>query len=226
MQHKRIITGIVLGALIIGAVAAIFAVRLAETVERNIQRELREWFAVKSVNDLGSNDGTIDIFVTPENTLAATATYAAQVGSLDQGAVTTGSLGIQNHAATTTGTILIDDFVQDDVRIFPNERFPTTFTVTQNAHLFVGPGSIDAAALMTTGGSEILTLWDTDRANVDATQSFRVQLTDGVQTAFTGPLTFQKGCYAVISGTNARAHVILTEASDRPGVLGPKTLSP
>ena len=179
----------------------------------------RRWYAIElETNIEDSSAGVTTVYV--DQAQYATVTGLTQAPSIQ------GTLGVNDALATTTGTILFDQFVFDDARVFPSERFPNVCTITQDAHVFVGPGNIDAAALMTTGGSEILTLWDTDRAVADATQGFKVQLTDGVQTAFTGPLFFQRGCYAVISGTDARAQVILTSSSDRPGVLGPKTRSP
>ena len=191
-----------------------------QALERNV------WHTVELTIDIdnnGSNDGTIDLFVTRTGDVATTAVSATQVASLDQGAVTTARLGIQDHAATTTGVILIDNFIFDDARVFPGARYSLHPIFTKSGHAFVGPGHLDIAGLLTDEANNILRLWDTDIADTNSTQSFVVELDiNGTFTSFAGPIKFQNGCYVELSGTDPRGEVILTQASDRPGVLGPR----
>jgi hypothetical protein len=170
--------------------------------------------------------GTIDIYATREGETAATAVFATQVGSLTQIAVTNGRLGVQDHLATTTGTILFDDFIMDDARVYPEPRFPRQKIFTKTGHMFVGPGYIEAAALLTDEATNLMRLWDTDVADVNATQSFTIEFDLDNQTAYSGPMFFQKGCYVELSGTDPRGQVILVNNNNKPGVYGPLYYSP
>lgn len=169
------------------------------------------WYTIEvqaHLDDGGSNDGTVDLFVTREGDVASTAVHATQVGSLDQGAVIQGVLGIQGHLATTTGTILFDGFRFDDERVFPERRFKRDPVLTKSGHAFIGAGSIDGAALLTTGGSNVMKLYDSDVSNTDGDQEMKVELDQDRQTSFTGPLHFTRGCFVELSGTNPRGQVI------------------
>ena len=195
----------------------------AEALQRNV------WYTVELTIDIDNavaNDGTIDLFVTRAGDAAQTTVSAAQVASLDQGAVTTARLGIQDHLSTTTGVILIDNFIFDELRVFPGARYSLHPVLTKSGHAFVGPGHLDIAGLLTDEANNIMRLWDTDTADTDSTQSFVVELDiNGTFTSFAGPIKFQNGCYVELSGTDPRGQVILTQASDRPGVLGPRNHS-
>ena len=190
-----------------------------EALQRNV------WYTVEltMLNDPGANDGTIDLFVTRSGDAAQTTVSATQVASLDQGAVTTARLGIQDHLSTTTGMILIDNFIFDEDRVFPGARYSLHPVFTKSGHAFVGPGHLDIAGLLTDEANNIMRLWDTDTADTNSTQWFVVELDiNGNFTSFAGPIKFQNGCYVELSGTDPRGEVILTSASDRPGVLGPR----
>ena len=183
------------------------------------------WHTVEltvDVDNSGSDDGTIDLYVTREGDPAQTVVSATQVASLDQGAVTQGFLGIQDHLATTTGTILIDNFIMDDARIYPHPRRPVSPVFTKSAHAFVGPGWIDGAALLTDEDSNVMRLWDTDNSDTNATQSFVVSFDVDNQTSVGLPMFFRRGCYVELSGTAPRGLVLITQSSDKPGVRGPK----
>ena len=183
----------------------------APTSFGSVQIERGRWYTVELQVHLdagGGNDGTIDLFVTKEGDTASTTVHATQVGSLDQAAVIQGVLGVQDHLATTTGTILFDGFRFDDERVFPERRFKRDPFLTKSGHAFIGPGSIDGAALLTTGGSNVMKLYDTDVANTDGDQEMKVELDQDRQTSFTGPLLFEKGCFVELSGTNPRGKVI------------------
>lgn len=152
--------------------------------------------------------GTLTLYVDGQSVVALTTlTNAAAVGQ--------GVLGTQDTLSTTTGTILFDEFAMDDLQLYPyRERFPRQMTFTKSGHLFVGPGSIDAATLLTTGASNTMYLYDTDTANTNDAQSRVVELDISTHTTIGGdpPIRFQRGCYVQLSGTNPRGQVILPEA--------------
>lgn len=184
------------------------------------------WYTIEATFDIETNgSGTADLFITKEGDAAQT-TADASLTSVTNIAVTDGVFGLQDHLATTTGTILLDDFVQDDARVFPRLRFPRDPVFTTSGHAFIGPGSIDGAALLTTGGSNVMRLWDSDIADTNATQSFKVEMDQDRQTSFAGPLKFNKGCYVQLSGTNPRGQVIFQGNTMEHGHVGPLHHSP
>lgn len=182
-----------------------------------------QWYTIESTVVIQTGGtGTANIFITKAGDAAQTTADAA-VSSVTNIVVTDGVFGLQDHAATTTGTILLDDFIQDDARVYPTARYETHPIFTKSGHAFVGPGYIDIAGLLTDEANNVIRLWDTDIADTNATQSFVVELDiNGTFTSFAGPIEFRNGCYVELSGTNPRGEVILTQASDRPGVLGPR----
>jgi len=176
------------------------------------------WYCVEldvTVDDGASNDGTIDLYLTKEGEPAATAVAATQVGSLDQGAITSGQIGISDHLATTTGTILIDQFVHDDARIYPiTRRFDDTVLLTKSGHAFVGRGVVDNITLMSGAGTDcVATVFDTNTADtLDATNSV-VELKNTANNELVDPagvpVDCVRGAYVQLSGTNPRARVKL-----------------
>ena len=170
-----------------------------------------------------TNAGTVDVYITKDGDVAQTTSDIA-LTSQDHIAVTDGIFGLQDHETTTTGTILLDNFIQDDGRIYPDKRFSYEPEITKNFHAFIGPGSIDGAALLTSGGSNVMKLWDTDKA--DTNQDFKVELDQDRNTSFTGPLHFQKGCYASLAGTSPRGQVIFQGTSLTDGHVAPLHHSP
>lgn len=184
----------------------------------NPSSALGRWYhaEMQAVIDAGGgNDGTLDAWIND-------VTAGTQITGLDQGAIIQARFGVIGPDAGTRGTLLIDEIRADDARIYSyKERFPTAFTVTGSEHVFVGPGYIDSATLLTTGASNIMRLWDTDVANTDDTQGFLAELDLSAHTALEGPLYFDRGCYVQLSGTNPRGQVVLVRNSDKLGVLGP-----
>jgi hypothetical protein len=201
--------------------AAGFQVGIGETAATQLKPlTLGQWhiFELKAnVDNAGSNDGTIDAWL--DNSAYT------QVGSLDQGVITSGVFGVMDQdAGTTTGILLLDMITADDERLgyVPSERFASNRTLTITQQVFVGPGTIDAAALLSTTSGESMILYDTDEAEIAAAQAFRVELAVGALQAAEGPITFSRGCYAVLAGTAPRGQVIVTQALDgRGGLLGP-----
>lgn len=173
------------------------------------------WYTVELSAKISTGGaGTLTLYIDGVSRVALTSlTNAAAVGQ--------GVLGLQNQLATTTGTILLDDFVMDDARIYPHrERYPTNLILTKTTTAFVGPGSLESIAqLKTSDGDETLKLYDTDVANADDGQS-QVAECD-VFTAIDGPIQFKRGCYAVLAGTDPRFQLNMLVNSDRPSMHGP-----
>lgn len=179
-------------------------------IEKNV------WYTIEldvDVDNAGANDGTIDLRITKSGAPAQSAVSATQVGSLDQGAITHGVLGIQDHLATTTGTILFNSLTQDDARIYPKtRRYDDTHLLTKSGHVFVGSGRVDNVTMLSGAGTNnILKIYDTDTADVnDATNSV-LELTNTVNSETVDPagvpVDLIRGCYVQLAGTNPRAIV-------------------
>ncbi|KPK68182.1 hypothetical protein AMJ82_08960, partial [candidate division TA06 bacterium SM23_40] len=93
--------------------AAVPATFSTQAVERGV------WYTVELAVDIQTGGtGTLDMYVTRWGSTAATGAEAA-LATKTNIAVTHGVLGLQDHLATTIGTILIDNFVMDDARIYP-----------------------------------------------------------------------------------------------------------
>ena len=181
------------------------------------------WYTIEmSVTIQTGGSGTVDVFITQAGDAAQTTADIA-LTSQTHAVITDGVFGLQDHLDSTTGTILLDNFIQDDARVYPTPRYPLHPVLTKSGHAFVGPGHLDIAGLLTDEANNIMRLWDTDTADTNATQTFVVELDiHGTFTSFAGPIKFQNGCYVELSGTDPRGEVILTQESDRPGVLGPR----
>ncbi len=176
------------------------------------------WYTVELIVDVdnaGANDGTIDLFVTQDGAAAATTVEVTQVGSLDQAAIEQGTFGIEDHLATTTGTILLDNLIQDDARVYPIPRFGRSRRMTKSGHAFVGPGTVEEIILHADGtNAAILEVFDTDSAdtNIQAPVA-RVEVDATlVQDGLGIPFMVKDGAYITISGTGAWAEVFLSSS--------------
>ncbi len=174
------------------------------------------WYTVEldvTIDDGGSNDGTIDLFVTRKGDKASSTVHASQVGTLDQIAVLHGVLGMQNHLATTTGTVLVDNFVMDDARIFPR-AIPNKeeILMTKSGHAFVGAGEIENVSLLSGGSADnVLKIFDTDSADVNDASNVGVELKNTAASELVDPagvpICVRRGAFIELSGTNPRAIV-------------------
>lgn len=175
-----------------------------------------KWVCVELLATVSTADvGVLTLFL--DGVQVATLTtldHAAAVGR--------GVLGSQDTVATTLGTIYYDQFVQDDTRIYPfREQFPSAMHLTKTTHIFVGPGYIEGGSLPSiTNTDETMALYDTDTGNTNDISPV-VDLYAGAQTSVGGPLYFQRGCYAVLSGTSPRGLVYMTRSNEKLGVKGP-----
>jgi hypothetical protein len=183
-----------------------------ETVSGNVLPKGR-WFCVEvEANvDTAAANGDITVYIdgTEWVSLATPVQNAAAVGR--------GVLGTQATLSTTTGTILFDQFVMDDARVYPfNERFPTTVRATKSGHIFVGPGSIESISLISSTGT--VSVYDTDTANSNDASSRRIALDAGGNYLSNSELTrFERGCYLSISGTNPEVEVRLSRKAGQDG---------
>ena len=131
-------------------------------------------------------------------------------------AVAQGVLGTQDTLSTTTGTILMDQFVMDDAQIYPyRERWPVAVELSQSGHAFIGPGEIESAAILTTTAGNTMKLYDTDSASVLDAEGI-IELAIGGHTAFEGPVRFDRGCYVSLGGTSPRGQVLLSLERNGP----------
>lgn len=167
-----------------------------------------KWYAIEALIDVdnaGSNDGAVTLYVDGQQ-------YAT-VGSLDQGAITDGVFGTQNTLASTTGTMLFDQFVFDDTRIYPIvDRYPMHFEMTKSGHVFVGPGIIDNISLQAGAGTDnVLTIYDTNRGNTNDALKVGVELKNVTNSDIVDPagmpVKVTRGAYVSLTGTNPRAMV-------------------
>lgn len=163
------------------------------------------------------NDGTITFFL--DGFQVGTA-----ITALDQAAIDTLRFGVTGQdAGTTAGHLLLDELVIDDTRVFPFDgRYTLPRHLTLSSHVCVGSGMLEDVYLLDAGGSDArLELYDTDRADLSAHLIMpAIILTSGYrfgQSHMTHIGTFQRGCYAVLSGTNPQAWVSLRHGAVSAG---------
>ncbi len=177
------------------------------TTSRTTSLIPNKWHCIEFRADIdagGGDDGTLDFFVDGYQ-------VGAQITGVDQAAITQARMGIiGGDAGTTSGHLFFNHIVADDAQIFPfQERWPDQVTLTQTAHVFVGPGAIGGAAILSTTAGNTCKLYDTDLAYSSGELDAVVDLSLTSAASFQGPIFFQKGCYAVLGGTNPKAQVFL-----------------
>jgi hypothetical protein len=139
----------------------------------------------------------------------------AAVDTLTNTAVLRGVLGTQDTAATTTGTLLFDQFVFDDGQVYPiTRRFPTDMLLTKSGHVAIGPCIVENLTLLSGNGTDcVAAIYDTDTGNTNDANKVGVELknvtaNDPVDPAGM-PIRLERGCYVALSGTTPRAMVKL-----------------
>lgn len=168
----------------------------------------------------------LELEVHPNTTTGAATLYidgslAATVNDLNNTlGISQGVLGTQNTLSTTTGVVLMDEFVMDDARVYPIvDRFPETVLLTKSGHVFVGPGEIENVSLLSGAATDnVLTIYDTDRGNTNDASKIVVELKNTVSSELMDPAGMpapvRRGCYVALSGTNPRALVKIRRASN------------
>lgn len=169
---------------------------------------LGQWHCIEVSSKISTADvGQIIIYLDGRAELTGTANLDAAA------AVGDGALGIMDRLSTTTGTVLMDCFVMDDLRIYPIvDRYPRQVLLTKSAHLFVGPGMIENATLLDGSSTDsTLAIFDTNRANINDANKIVLELkgllaNDVIDPAGV-PVQVQRGAYVVLGGTAPRAMV-------------------
>jgi len=177
---------------------------------------LKKWVTVELLATISTGgSGVVTLYLDGTQAVSLTSqTHAAAIGK--------GVLGSQDTLSTTLGTIYYDDFIMDDARLYPyRERFPFSMHLVKSGHVFVGPGWIEAAQLAVIAtADESLVLYDTDTASTTDASPI-VELVSGVNNSVSGPIYFERGCYAALAGTNPRGYVYMTRSNEKLGVKGP-----
>jgi len=163
----------------------------------------------------GGNDGTLDGWVDDTS-------IGAQITGLDQAAIVDAKIGIIGKEAGTTGTILIDQVIADNGRIFMDrERFPRNRWVhAPQDHPIIGPGRF-SAAVTGTGTNAVLSLYDADWAP-DRLEPIAVIRNLTANEFVPGHDVFEvsRGLYCTLTGTDVQAFFSI----DRGGFTSPAAL--
>jgi hypothetical protein len=218
LQSSGAVVEVSFGARVVAATNVInFGIgETAPTTFSPIAVDRGVWYTIELKVDLdagGGNDGTIDLFVTRFGEPAASAVAATQVATLDQAAITNTVLGVQDQLATTTGVYLLDHFVFDDARIYPQiRRYDDTVLLTKSGHAFVGRGTIDNITLMSGAATDnVCSVYDTDVADTNDATSLVLELKNTANSELVDPagtpVDVVRGCYVSLTGTNPRALV-------------------
>jgi hypothetical protein len=152
--------------------------------------------------------GTLDTGTVGTIALALDGNASTAVTALTQIAVTDAEFGvIGQDAGTTAGKLIFGPVVFDNARVGnPYPRYSPHRILTSSQHVFVGPGTVSRAELVSTANNQTLTLYDTDTGNTsDAIPVAHLDngILDTGTRVMSDPLYFQKGCYAAVSGGNA-----------------------
>lgn len=176
--------------------------------------ELNKWHCIeiKALIDSGvGNDGTLDLYVD--------GAHATQITALDQGAITSGVLGVVGlDAGTTNGILLFDEVAADDAQMYPfAERFPSTLLLTNSGHAFVGPGCISNISLMSGAGTDcVLQVFDSDTGQSLDASNIKVELKNTANSELVDPagmpVEVNRGAYIKLGGTTPRALVQIGRA--------------
>jgi len=167
-----------------------------------------EWAVLVSTGGVG----TSTLYIEGLSAVALTTqTHAAAIG--------TGVLGTQLTLATTSGTLLFDQFVMDDARIFPIvERFPSEVLLTKSGHVFVGNGRVENVSLLSGNGTDcVLSIFDTDSAYTSDAGNCKLELKNVTANDIVDPagvpVNIIRGCYVQLAGTTPRAIVKIKRAT-------------
>jgi hypothetical protein len=190
-----------------------------ETFSSN-ELEKGVWHTVELKVTIGTGGaGAVAMYVTKDGSSQATAAEVS-LASKTHIVTTHGALGLQDGLTTTTGTILIDNFIFEDGdnQVYAQiPRYPERVLLTKTGHAFVGPGTISNISLLSGAAADnVLTVYDSDAA--DSTNKSKTvcelkntQSSELVDVADT-PIDVHRGAYVVMSGTNPRGLLTLRRA--------------
>lgn len=175
---------------------------------RTSRLHLGVWHSVElalAYDGAADGSGTIDFYLDDYQ-------VGAQITGLTQAASTEARFGCANiDSGTTAGSVYFDQIIYDDTsRVRPiEERKPREIIITDDEHIFVGPGVVSSATLLSTGASNTMHLYDTDTARVADAQAIVIEADLGAYGAYEGPFYFHKGCYVQLNGTNPYGQVVI-----------------
>jgi hypothetical protein len=170
----------------------------ASTVSTSLIQNEWHWIELKAVND-------------DRLTFYVDGYEVGEVTSLTQDVVVEAWYGLSNADTSLTGHLLLGRIVADDARLGVLPRFLISPVITKSMHLFIGPGTVETAALISSTAGNIARLYDTDRGDTLPQQGFLAELTLTENSAIEGPIFFSKGCYVEMTGTNPRAQVTILD---------------
>lgn len=183
--------------------------------------ELGKWNTIElKVNvQTGAATGEIELYVTPEGGEPSETVTVSLGSNQSTDPVVRAVLGIQDKNTTTVGTILIDDFAVDNVRIYPGlHRFSRVRQLTGSSHVFVGPGTVERVVMQSSAATDnVVTIYDTDTGQTH--QGIKKVVlantaTSEVVEATMVPFHVDRGCFVEIAGTaNPEVFVTIGNAS-------------
>ena len=162
------------------------------------------WHLVEALFTVDVTPGTDGVLTLHVNTTQ----FQTVTGHNQSLAITHGLLGTQNTESTTTGVLLFDQFVFDDLQIYGfQRRFPETILCTKSQHVFVGNGRIDNVTLLsgdTTVDNQVK-IYNTDTADTNDASHIVVELRNTAVKEIVDPagmpVRVTRGAYVQISGT-------------------------
>lgn len=123
-------------------------------------------------------------------------------------------LGVMSQSAKVRGTLYFDDFIVDTAKLeeavyIPQDKlWGLSQIYTKSSFAFVGPGTIRGATLIGSGAGEAY-LYDADRlplAYHDIRAALKVAVAES-KDSLIETVTFKRGCYVQMSGTNPQVIV-------------------
>lgn len=162
----------------------------------------RQWNVIEmsSVADTGAT-----------STLYVNGAAVQTLASHPSAAITDGVLGTQATLETTTGTLLFDQFVFDELQVYGfKRRYVENVLVTKDQHVFVGNGRIDNVTLISSTNTSLsVTIYDTDEADTNDTSNIVAILQNTANDELVDPagmpVRVTRGAYVVLGGTAPRA---------------------
>ena len=184
------------------------------TVQRNygtITRSNSRWYQIELT--VNRTAGTIDWYVDGGQ-------VGSQITALSIDPLTTLRVGAPaGTSAGDSGTLLIGGLVADDLRIFPRLRFAAeTVWVTRDITAYLGNGTIDSVNFTSTGTDGVLTILDVDVFESSIATFSREPIIYLRNTEANAqvpgqnlPVSFQRGVYVQLAGTNPQAWISLKD---------------
>ena len=168
---------------------------------------LRRWHHVELnmlIDSGAGNDGTIQGYYND-------GAFGTTITALDQALSVDARFGVIGPDAGTSGTLLIDDVILDDLQIYSDRvRYPVNRWIVQaDDHPMIGPGRV-SVGVTGTGTDAVLSLYDTDGVP-NRLEPIAVLRNVSANEFIPGHdvFDFSHGLYATLSGTNPQGFVSL-----------------